>query len=76
MITPNVTKCSYCGNTGMNINLRGGEECAGCGAPKEHEHLRTWETQNIVGSIVLNPIAPCAYTHVQTPYAIIKEVFP
>jgi hypothetical protein len=27
-------KCPYCNNTGTHTNLRGGEECAGCSAPR------------------------------------------
>lgn len=28
-------KCRYCGVCGTHVNLRGGKECAGCGAPRE-----------------------------------------
>jgi len=27
-------RCSWCGGTGTHTNLRGGSECAGCGAPR------------------------------------------
>ncbi len=31
---PVTSTCLYCGNTGTNVNVRGGVECAGCGVPR------------------------------------------